>query len=147
MAELVRYVQTDVSQNPVEVFTPGDSDRGGADRVLEHEVPADDPRDELAHRRVRIGVGAPGDRDHRGELGVAQPGERAADAGDDERHRHPGAGALGDRRRRAHEQSGADDAADAQRDEGPRAERSLERMLADDLRVGEKPVDRLGPKQ
>ena len=36
----------------VEVAGEADRDRGGADRELEHEVPADDERDELAERRV-----------------------------------------------------------------------------------------------
>ena len=75
--------------------------------------------DQLAHRRVGIGVGAAGDRNHRRELGVAEPGERAADAGDEERERHRRARAIGDRRRGADEETGADDGADAQRDERP----------------------------
>src|SRR4051794_19904308 len=52
---------------------------------LEHEVPADDPGDELTQRRVREGVRAAGHRHGRGELGVAEPGEPAGDSGDDER--------------------------------------------------------------
>ncbi len=92
---------------------PGDGDRRGADRVLEHEVPADDPRHELAHRRVGVGVGAAGDRNHRRELGVAESGERAADAGDEERERHRRARAIRDGGRRADEEARADDGADA----------------------------------
>ena len=42
----------------VEVAAPADRHGGHRDAVLEHEVPADDPRDQLAHRRVRVRVGA-----------------------------------------------------------------------------------------
>ena len=50
--------------------------------VLEHQVPADDPRDELAHRRVAVRVRRAGDRDHARELGVAEAGEAAGEAGE-----------------------------------------------------------------
>ena len=32
--------------------------------IVENEVPADNPIDELAERRIRVGVGASGGRDH-----------------------------------------------------------------------------------
>src|ERR1035437_2815084 len=48
-------------------------------------MPADDPREKLAHRCVGVSVGAAGDGDHRCEFGVAQTSEQAAEAGDDER--------------------------------------------------------------
>ena len=126
VAPLIRHVHPDVLEHLVEVLAPRDGDRGRADRVLEHQIPPDDPGDQLAHRHVRIRVRAAGDRDHRRELGVAESGEGAADARDDERERHRRAGAFGDRRRGAHEQARADDGADAERDEREGTERSLE---------------------
>ena len=75
----------------------------------------------FAERRVRVRVGAAGDRDHRGELGVAQAGEDAADAGDDERQDDRGAGVLGGGEAGEHEDAGADDAADADRGQRDRA--------------------------
>ena len=87
------------------------------DGVFENQIPTDDPRDQLAHRRVRVRVGAAGDGNHRRELGVTQAGERAADSGDDERQHHRRTRAIGDRSGGAHEQTGADDCADAERDE------------------------------
>ena len=51
------------------------------DQVLEDEVPTDDPRDELAHRGVRVGVGAASDGDHRGHLRVAKAREGRRDGG------------------------------------------------------------------
>ena len=70
-----------------------------AEGVLEDEVPADDPGDQLAERRVGVGVGRPGDGDHAGELGVAEAGEGADDSHQHQRHRQrrTSAGTAGDR--------------------------------------------------
>ena len=65
-------LDAEARQQRGEVAAPGDRDRDVADRVLEDQVPADDPRDQLAERRVRVGVGAAGLRDHRRQLGVAE---------------------------------------------------------------------------
>ena len=64
-----------------------DADRHVADGIFEDEVPADDPRDELAHGRVGVGVGAACDRDHRRQFGIAERGEGADDRNQDERQR------------------------------------------------------------
>ena len=83
-------------QQFLEVPGPRHGHRHVADGVLEDQVPADDPRDQFAERRVRVGVGRAGDRHHRRELGVAQRGEAAGHGRQDERDRpRPG------RRRRA----------------------------------------------
>ena len=132
---LVGDTHAEPLEHAVEVFAPRDRDRRRAHRVLEDEVPPDNPRDELAHRRVGIGIGASGDRNHRCELGVAESGERASDACDDERERHRRARAIRDRRRGSNEQARADDGADAERDQRHRAERALERPLAARLGV------------
>ena len=67
----------DLVEQRVQVAREADGHRGRADRELEHEVPADDERDELAERRVRVRVRAAGGRDHRRELGVAERGQPA----------------------------------------------------------------------
>ena len=71
----------DAGEEPLHVAAPADRHGHRADRVLEDQVPADHPRDDLAERRVGVGVGAAGDRHHRRELGVAERGERAREAG------------------------------------------------------------------
>ncbi len=83
-----------------DVAGPTDGDRGGAHGVLEHQVPADDPGQQLAHGGVGVGVGAAGDRDHGGELAVAQAGEGAADGRHHEGQRdgRPGVLRRGDAR-------------------------------------------------
>ena len=131
----------------VEVLAPRDRDRGCADGVLEHQVPADDPRDQLAHRRVGVGVGAARDRDHRRELGVAQSGEGAAEAGDDEGQGDRRTGAVGDCGRRPDEEAGADDRADAERDQRDRPQRPFQRAFSGGPGFGQQPIDRLGSKR
>ena len=63
-----------------EVDAPVLRDHAPRREHLEDQVPADDPREELAHGRVREGVGAAGNGHGRGELGVAHDRERAGDA-------------------------------------------------------------------
>ncbi len=104
-----------------------DRDRGGGEHVFQHQVPADEPGDELAQGRVAVGVGAARDRHHGGEFGVAQAGEYAAQAGDDEGQDHGRSGVFGGGDTGQHKDAGADDAADAQRGEGDRPEGTVER--------------------
>ena len=141
MAPFIGNVQPDVLEHLVEVLAPGDGHGRGADGVLENQVPADNPGDELAHRRVRVRVGASRDRNHRRELGVAQARERAPDAGHHERDGHRRTRPLGDCCGGSHEEPGADDRADAERDERARAERPFQRRLAAARNVDQKAVD------
>ena len=94
---------------------------------------------ELAQRRVRVGVGAAGLRDHRGQLGVAQRREPADDAEQDEREDQRRTGAVADdlaaRERFAggrgadgREDPGADDRADREHDQIAGAEHALQRV-------------------
>src|SRR5271155_5117529 len=59
--------------------------------VFQDEVPADDPGDELAHGGVGVSVGAAGNGDHGGQLGVTDGGKSADDGHQDERKRDRGA--------------------------------------------------------
>ena len=87
-----KFVARHVLDERAHVARPAHADRGRADQVLEDEVPADDPRDELAHGGVGVGVGATGDRDHGGHFGVAQAREGRRDGGDGERKGDGGPG-------------------------------------------------------
>ncbi len=57
------------------------------ERVLEDQIPADDPGEDFAQRGVGIGVGAAGDGDHGGQLGVTDGRESACDRHQHERQR------------------------------------------------------------
>ena len=125
--EPVRHVQAEQVQEAAEVARPRDRHGDVADRVLDDEIPADDPGDELAERGVGIGVGRAGHRHHRRELGVAQRGEPTGDRGEHERDHDRGPGAevvraARDRRAGRGEDARADDRADAERGQVPLAQ-------------------------
>ena len=124
-------VEPEMIEQLAEISRPSDRDADVADGVLDDQVPADDPGDELADRRIRVGVRRAGDRHHRRELGVAQRGESAGDRREDEREddRRAGAGTrrvADDRRARRREDAGADRGAHAEGGEVPLAERPFE---------------------
>ena len=149
-----RHHDADPLQQRIEVVAPRNRDRDVADRVLEDQVPADDPCDQLAERRVRIDIGAARLRNHRGQLRVAESGERARGAQQDEREHERGPGALADHlavrpdlscrcRPDGAEDPGADDGADRQHDEIARPHDAFQRVL----RVGQELRDWLAPEQ
>ena len=117
MRPLIGDRHVEPAEHAVRVFAPrvGHGRRG--DGVFENQIPTDDPCDEFAHGRVRIRVGAAGDGNHRRELGVAQTGERAADAGHDKRQHNRRTRAIGDGSGGPHEQTGTDDSANAEREQ------------------------------
>ena len=108
-----RKAEAEVLAEGEDVAAPAGADGGGAEGVFEDEVPADDPGEDFAERGVAVGVGGAGDGDHGGELGVAEAGEDAADARDDEGEHHAGAGVARGGRAGEHEDASADDGADA----------------------------------
>ena len=130
-------------KDPIGVLTPRDGDRCGAQRIFEDQIPADYPRDELAHRRVRVRVGAACHRDHRGEFGVAETRKRTANTGNHEGEHDRRTRAIGDRSRGPHEKTRSDNGADAQRDEVHRPEGALQTMDAGFLRLTHQHVEGL----
>ena len=98
----------------------------------------------FAERRVGVRVRAARHRDHRGELGVAQAGERAAEAGDQEGDDEGGAGVVGGRRAGQHEDARADDRADAEQHQCARVERAVQLVAGVGL---VQLADRLGGEQ
>ena len=132
-------LQAETAQQRIEIVAPRNRDRDVADRVLENQVPADDPRNELAKRRVRVRIGAPRLRNHGGQFRVAQTRQRACGAEQQERKHERGSGAGPNhftvwsdltRRRSADraEDPGADHRADREHDQIARAERPPESL-------------------
>ena len=122
-------VDAEIMQQRDNIARPADGDGGGAHGVFEDEVPTDDPGEDLAQGRIGIGVGAAGDRQKRGEFGVAQADEGTGDAADDEGEHDTGAGIVRRRRAGENEDTGADDAADAERRNAQRPKRLAKRVL------------------
>ena len=71
---------------------PRESDRYRhvGEGVFEDQVPADDPRHQLAERGVGVGVGRAGNGNHRREFGVTEAGETAHDGDENQRQRQRG---------------------------------------------------------
>ncbi len=135
----------------LEVVAPADGDGHVAHGVLDDQIPADDPGDDLAQRRVRVGVGAPRDGDHRGELGVAERREATRDPGQDERHDEGRSGAgpggvAGRRRADRREDAGPDDGADAEQDDVEGSEGPFE-LVFGRRALGHDGVEALGPEE
>src|SRR5581483_373601 len=123
-----------------EVVAPRDGDGGRADGVLQDQRPAQDPRQRLAQRAVRVAVGAAAGGDGGGQLGVGQAGEAADGAHEDEGPDDVGARDLG-AQARVDEDARADDGADAQEREVQGAQALLDRLgrvvrLGDDVLGG-----------
>ena len=118
--------QAVVAEQADHVARPADRDHRGRQSVFEQQQAAHDPGREFADRGVAVGVGRAGHRQGRGQLGVAQAGQGADDARDQEGQQH---GRTGVQRRGvagADEDAGADDATDAQEHEVPGTERPLQ---------------------
>src|SRR5205085_1834732 len=64
---------------------PANTDSRRTYRVLQDQVPADNPGDQLTKRRVRVGIGAAGNWYGTGEFGIADGGESTHDASYHER--------------------------------------------------------------
>ena len=117
-------------QEAVEVARPAGGHGRSAKRVLQRQVPADDPCHQLTQRCISVGVGRTRNGNDRGELRVAQSGKRA---GQSCHHKAQCYGRPGAQRRSLAGQrkdAGANDGADAERDQVQRAQRALERVFA-----------------
>ena len=108
-----------------EVGAPAHGDRGHRHAVLEDQIPPDDPREDLAHRRVGVRVCRARHRKRGRELRVGEGREDTGDAGEQERDHERRAG-LGDGLPDDHEDPRADDRADAESGQVQRADRPVE---------------------
>jgi hypothetical protein len=145
--DLRREMNPEVVEQADEIAAPSGRDRGGAEGVLENQVPADDPGDEFAQSCVAVGVGRTTNGNHRSEFGIAERGEGAGDAGDDEAKGYGGPGIVRGGRADEHEDAGADDGPDAKGDEIDRAQRALEGAFAFFTCFGAEGFKRLGCEQ
>ena len=123
--QLDRQMKSEAFQQLVEIAGPSRGDGGGLQRVFQNKIPADHEGDQLAERKIRVGVCGTGHRGHRGELRIAQTGETAADGGQQEGNaqcRSGGQRALSGK----YEDAGADDGADTKHGKVKRLQRSFQ---------------------
>ena len=100
--KLLRQMKSEqVLQDVVQICGEPHRDAHIREGVLKNQVPSDDPGEDLAERRVRIGVCAPGNGNHGSQLGIAKSREAAGYRHQDERERNrrTSAGAPGQRGR------------------------------------------------
>ena len=151
-----REVDVEATEQRCEVVPPRDRDRHVPNRVLQNQVPADDPRHQLAEGCVGVRIGAPRLGNHRRQLGVTQPGEGARDAQQQEGEHKRGTGAAAHEMARGivlargggpdrSEDAGADHRADPQHDEVACAQGPLQGEGASAL--GEQLRDRLAGEE
>jgi hypothetical protein len=113
---------TDPIEEADHVAGPTDGHGRRAQGVLQDKVPTDDPGEDLAQGRIGVGVSASRDRDERGELGIAQTGEGAGQAGQHERERDRRTGVLGRGMAGDDEDAGSYDGPHAEEDQMPGTE-------------------------
>ncbi|VVB47148.1 hypothetical protein RHAL1_02661 [Beijerinckiaceae bacterium RH AL1] len=140
-----RNGDADVLEQAERVLAPADGDGRGAHRIFEDEIPADDPGEDLAERRGGIGVGGAGDRQHRGELGIAEADEGAGDAAEHEGQHDRRPGVVGGGGSGQNEDAGADDRADAHGRNARQPERLRHRPFA--LATGDDVGNRFSDRQ
>ena len=88
----VRQIHSKRGELRFGIGAEADSDDDIADGVFENQIPADDPGEDFAQRGVGIGVGAAGDGDHGGKLGVTKTGKAAGQRDEKKRNRDGGSG-------------------------------------------------------
>ncbi len=111
-----RQLHPEAADERLEVAGPAHRHCRGGQTVLEQQVPANHPGNQLAHGGIAISVDRASHWHGGGKLGVAQRGQAAGKRGDDEGQRQRGAGGdctgAGE-----HEDAGADDGADPHQDQ------------------------------
>src|SRR5437764_5537843 len=134
--------QVEPAKHAIEVFAPGNGDGGCAYGIFEHQIPADDPGDELTHGGIGISVSAPRNRNHRSKFRVTETGKSATNASENKSEHDRRTGAIGDGSRGANEQARADDAANPEHDKVRRSERAFQAVFANFLSFGHQLVER-----
>jgi hypothetical protein len=122
--------QPENADEVLEVLRPAMSHGRGCHRVFQYEIPSNDPREELAERRVGVRVRGPRHRDDGGKLRVAHCSKDAAYSRDDEGEHEGWTGRI--MRGHAHEDEdpGPDDGADPEARELDRTEHPTQPVLS-----------------
>ena len=124
-----RHLDVENVQQLDEVVAPSRGHRARAHGVLQGQVPTDDPGEKFAEGSVGVGVGAARQRNHGGELRVAQAGKGAAQPGEHERQHEARSGVVRPQTRQ-HEDPRADDGAHPQSGELKHPQSAFEAAFA-----------------
>ena len=129
-----------------EVIGPPGAHRAGAHRVLQRQIPADNPGNQLTQRGIRIGVSGTGQRNHRGELGITQSREGAAQATEHKREHQARPGVVRSQARQ-HKDTCPDYRPDTQCGQLERSQRALKRAFSFGVGLGKQHVHGLLRKE
>src|ERR1039458_2387064 len=102
----------------------------GADGVFDDEIPTNDPGEDFAQSGVTVGVCRTGNRNQGGEFGVTQASKDAARARQNERQYDGWASEGCGYRSGQNKNSGADNCADAKRDQVDWTEHATQALTA-----------------
>ena len=138
----VRQLHAEDGQEVLKVVRPAVRHGGRRHRVLQNQVPADDPREQLAQRGIGVGVGRSRHRHHGRKLRIAQRRENAGHARYHEREHQRRAGAIVRGNPHQNENARADDRAHAQARELHGAKNAPKAILA--AKLLEQDLVRLG---
>ena len=123
-------VPADQMQEVIQIDAPVFRDDRTGHEHLEDQIPADNPGDQLPHRRVGEGICGPGDRDHRRELRIAHDGRTAHDTGNQKAQNRRRTRMIGDRLGAHGEYARADRDRDTHHRQIPHTERAHQLALA-----------------
>src|SRR5215510_9796462 len=76
---------SEIAQQAEHVTAPPTRDSCGSECVLEDQVPADNPCDELSQSGIPVGISRSGYGNHRSKFGVAKPSKNARQSCKNER--------------------------------------------------------------
>ena len=107
--EGVRQSDVEEGKKILKVMGPAVRNGGRGHRVLENQIPSDDPREQLAQGRVGVRVCRSRHGHHGRELRITQSRENARDSGHNEREHQCGPGKIVRRNPCQHEDACADD--------------------------------------
>ena len=138
-------------ENVVKVSGPADSDCHAGDAIFQNQVPAGQPCQKFSQGRIRIGIGASGDRNHRGKLRITEGSKGAGDSRENEgqhdsRPRSWPVGIPDDSGADQHEDAGADNRSDAKPGQVPGCQSPFQAMFRG-VRISEDLFDGFGAKQ
>ena len=140
-------LDTEIAKQADEVATPSGGDGGGAEGILEHQIPADDPGKNFAESGIAVGVGRSGDRNHGRKFGIAKSGENAPDSGENKGEYDGGTGMQCRRGTGNDENASPDDGSDTERNQVGGPEGPPQTVLTGFMRLAENCCDRLGRQQ
>ena len=111
-----RYADTKILHKAEDITAPSGGDGSRTEGILQDQIPADDPGENLAECGIAVGISRTGDGNQGCEFRVAESGENAGDSSQDERKHNSRPGIFCGGRASKNKNSGANDRPDTKCD-------------------------------